>query len=540
MSGSLRRVFVDPNLRRIQLAFFGSTLGDWAYGTAITVWAYSVGGATAVGVFQGIRFVAVAIAGPIGATVADKVSRKRWMMTTDAVRAVLVSGAAISIGLGGPPAVVFVLALASTMVGASFRSAQAGLIPQLVSTPDELTASNAVAANLEPIAQFSGPAIAAVLIGVLDLEVVLWLNVASFVWSWALVAGVRVPPGREPEPVEDQREEPGFLREVTAGFAEIARSRDLGVVSLLAVCQGLIWGALTIFTLMLAVDVLETGPEGVGYIDSVLAVGTVAGGLFMLARVGRGRLGRDMALGVLGWSLPLVVLAIHPAPVLILAAMVVIGFSDAAVNLGLDTIPQRVAPERVLSRVFAAVESSLIASMALGALAAPIAVHLVGYRWATAGLGVAVVAVVAASWSQVRQMDRRLVEPDHLATLRSVDLFASIPSPVLETLARRLERVSYAEGEPVLLEGESSDRFYLILSGSVEVTQDGRLLRVEGPGEFFGEIGLLRDVPRTATVTALETTELLALERDDFLAAVTGHSESASLAEDVVSQRLAV
>ena len=120
-------------------------MGDWAYATAITVWAYQEGGATAVGVFQAVRFVAMAVAGPLGAVVADRVPRKTFMLVTDLTRAVLVAVAAVSISLDGPAVVVYVLGVVAAMVGAPFRSAQAGLIPRLVSAPDELTASNAVA-----------------------------------------------------------------------------------------------------------------------------------------------------------------------------------------------------------------------------------------------------------------------------------------------------------------------------------------------------------------------------------------------------------
>ena len=546
MSGSLKQVVTNPALRRIQLAFFGSTLGDWAYATAVTVWAYQVGGAAAVGIFQAVRFVSVALAGPLGAVIADKVSRKHFMMSLDAIRAVLVSLAAISIGLGGPPAVVYVLAILSGVVGASFRSAQSGLIPRLVSTPDQLTASNAVASNLETAAMFAGPAIGALLISAFDVEVVFWLNVLSYVWSLALVAAIRVPPAPEPvAPVDEEEADPeSFLHEVSAGYAELARDRDLAVVAGLAAAQGLIWGALTVFTVMMSLTMLDAGAAGVGYLNSLMGIGTVVGGLVMLTRLKRGRLGQDMSIGVLGWALPLVVLAIFPSPVVVFAALAVIGFSDAWVNLGLDTIPQRIAPDRILSRVFAAVESALIGSMALGAALAPLLVHLLGFRGAMAALGGAVTALVLVSYGRMRRLDARLAlpeyQPAHLELLRSLALFAPLAPPVQESLARKLEAVSYRAGATIIAEGESSDRFYVIVSGTVDVTQGDRLLRIEGPGDFFGEIGLLRDVPRTASIGALEDTELLALERDDFLAAVTGVQESARAAEDVVRLRLGV
>ncbi len=162
---SLRRVLANRNLRRVQLAFFGSVTGDWAYATALTVWAYTQGGAAAVGAFTAARFVAMAVAGPLGAAVADKVSRKTFMIVTDLVRAGMVSGAAVIVAVDGPAFLVYGLGVLTAMVGAPFRSAQAGLIPKLVNRPDELTASNAVAANLENVATFAGPALGALLVG---------------------------------------------------------------------------------------------------------------------------------------------------------------------------------------------------------------------------------------------------------------------------------------------------------------------------------------------------------------------------------------
>src|SRR3954453_15362370 len=188
---TLASVFTNRNLRNIQLAFAGSVVGDWAYATAVTVWTYQAGGAAAVGIFQAARFVAVTVAAPTGAVLADRFSRKGFMMTADAVRAILVVAATVCVALGLVP-VVYVLALLAVVVGAPFRSAQAGLIPRLARTPEELTASNATSSNLENIATFAGPAIGALLIFVFDVEVVFLLNAATFVVSFLLVSRVRV------------------------------------------------------------------------------------------------------------------------------------------------------------------------------------------------------------------------------------------------------------------------------------------------------------------------------------------------------------
>jgi hypothetical protein len=233
-------------------------------------------------------------------------------------------------------------------------------------------------------------------------------------------------------------------------------------------------------------------------------------------------------------------MAAVPSPVTTVLALALVGLMDPWVNLGLETIPQRIAPERAISRVYAAVDSSLTGAIALGALVAPWLLGTLGLRWALATMGVLVTAYAVSTWPHMRQLDARLAPPATLPLLRSLALFAPLAPAMQEALARRLVVIDVAPGAVVVAEGEVSDRFYVIESGEVRVTQAGTLLRTEAAGEFFGEIGLLRDVPRTATVTATAPTRLYALERADFLDAVTGQDESLAATEEVVSRRLAV
>ena len=155
-------------------------------------------------------------------------------------------------------------------------------------------------------------------------------------------------------------------------------------------------------------------------------------------------------------------------------------------------------------------------------------------------VGIAVTAITLPFLPRMSRLDKRLRAPAGLDLLTAIPMFVPLAPSVVDALARRLERVTAPASEVVVAEGEESDRFYVIESGLVEVTHDGALLRQEGPGDFFGEIGLLRDVPRTATVTAVEDTVLLALSREDFLAAVTGQSDAFRAADDVVSLRLSI
>ncbi len=531
-------VFGNPGVRRVQLAFFGSGIGDWAYATAVTVWAYQDGGATAVGAFQAARFVVAAVAGPVGATIADRMSRRTFMVISDAVRAVLVAGAALCVAAGFDFA-VYALAMLAVIAGAPFRAAQAGLVPQLVDDPVELTASNAVASNLENVVVFAGPALGALMVGTVGIESAFWLNVATFAWSCGLVLGVRVPP-RPTESSADEDESPGLLRESLGGVAVIARHPDLRTTAVLAALQGGLFGALTVLNVIIAIDMLDAGPDGVGILNALLGFGCVAGGLVVLARVARQRVATDMAIGVVGWALPFLLLAAYPSAPTAIIALLLVGFMDPWVNLGLDTLPQRLSDDRSISRVFATIDAALVAAMSLGSVAAPILLEVLGLRGTLLVLGISVTAYALAMLPRMRRLDDRLQAPPEVAVLSAVPMFAPLSPSVLESLARASRRDHVTAGDVVVAEGDPAQEFFVILSGEVEVTRGNDVLRREGAGDVFGEIGLLRDVPRTATVTATTDTELLVLGRQAFLETVSGTIESQRAAEDLAWRRLAV
>ncbi|MBB6629326.1 MFS transporter [Nocardioides sp. KIGAM211] len=537
---SLTLVFSNPRLRRVQLALLASLVGDLAYATAVTVWAYGVGGATAVGIWTAVRMAAAAVTAPLGAAVADRVSRRGLMLATDAIRAVLVGLAAISLVTGlGDPAAVFVLATLAGLLTAPFRSAQRAWMPSLCSHPSELTASNAASGTLESIAFFVGPAIGGLLLVVADVPTVFVLNVITFGVSFALVLAVRTPErevlGDDVEPDAGARE--GFLGELSAGFRLVGRDRDLRLVTGEVCAQTFVGGASKVFLVVIAVEVLRTGASGVGFLDAVLGVGAVLGGLAAIARSSRQRLGVDMTVGVLLWSVPLVLISLVPVPAVAIAALVVVGAANPVVDVNLDTIVQRMTPDALMARVFGALDTCYIATGALGSLVMPYLLHAVGLRWSLVAVATPVAVVALLGLRRMHELDGRLRPPPALDLVRGVGLFAPLTQAVQETIARALVPIPLASGDVVIRMGDVADAFFLIESGRVRVTQGDVVLREQGRGEFFGEIGLLHDVPRTATVTAIEDTLVQRLDRGAFLAAVTGRSRS--LAEEVAATRLA-
>ncbi len=164
--------------------------------------------------------------------------------------------------------------------------------------------------------------------------------------------------------------------------------------------------------------------------------------------------------------------------------------------------------------------------------------ELFGIRWALAGLGVAIALVVVPALPHLRRLDDTLKAPSGLPLLQAIPMFAPLPSPVLETLARQLTTHQVSAGSPVFLEGDVGDAFYIIESGEIRIGHGATALRTEVAGDHFGEIALLRDVPRTADAVAIVDTVLRRLDRAVFLDAITGDTDAANAAESVVSRRL--
>jgi len=297
-------------------------------------------------------------------------------------------------------------------------------------------------------------------------------------------------------------------------------------------------GGMTVYGVVLAVRILHTGAHGVGYIDALFGVGAIIGGFVALGRAALNKLASDLAVGTFLWSMPLLLIVAWPKTAIVFITSAIMGFGNPLVDVNFATAIQRIAPNRVLGRVFGAFEGSLIATAAVGAAVTPFLINGIGLRPTLALLALIVGVPVIFLIPVVRGMDKRMREPEGLALLRNIAIFAPLSPSALNTVARQLVRVPVSAGTVVVAEGAESDKFYVIESGSVTVTRDTQQLRTEGPGDYFGEIGLLRDVPRTATVTAAQDSVLLMLGRTEFLNAVAGNQESSGVLEDVVSYRL--
>ena len=554
---SLSTVFRNPNLRRLNLAFAGSAIGDWAYATAIIVWAYEIGGVTAVGIWGTVRLILMTLVTPFASTIVDRLPRKLIMVSTDLIRGLICLAVAGLIWADAPPMAIFVLATLTSIFAAPFRPAVAALMPSLVNEPEELTAANGTASTIESLAFFVGPAIGGTLVAAFGVPVVVLLNAATFVWSALIVSRIRVADEADSTAAETAEAAQGgdtvdvtdstahstddtesFWTESMAGFRTIWAHRDLRMVSGVYCLQTMVAGASLVFGVEMAVQMTSFGAPGIGYLDSVMGVGALLGGLVAIGRASAGRLASDFGVGVIFWALPLLLAAIWPQMWAAFLALFIIGVANPVVDVNATTIIQRSADDAVMGRVFGALETALIASMALGSIAMPLLNHTIGLRWSLAIFAVVITLAVIPTFGRLRRLDVELAEPATLTLLRQIPLFAPLEPKSLELVAQQLIPVRVPAGETVITEGEEGKRFYVIESGALTATFGGELLSHMGPGDPFGEIALLRDVPRTATVTADEDSQLFALEREAFLEAVTGDNEVNSRADDLIARRI--
>ena len=523
-------VFRNPELRRVELAFAGFSGAEWAVWIAMLVFAYEHGGATTAGLVAVAQLVPAGLAAPFAAVLADRYAPGRVLALGYVAQTLAMGATAGALLAHAPPLLAYALAAVAATCVTVTRPTQSALVPAFARTPEELTATNVVSGWIESVAVLAAPAFAGVV-----------LALASPGWVFALMAlavagsALLVAPVRGPAPACDRQR---ALDEALAGFRLLGREPSARVLVGLLGGQFVAIGALDVLYVVLAISVLELGGSGAGYLNAAFGAGGVAGIAVTAALVGRRRLLPPLVLGVAVWGAAFALLAAWPTTLGALLLLAAAGAGRSLLDVAGRTILQRTAPGDVLSRVFGVLEGLSMAGLAVGSLVTPALVHLAGARWAVAGIGALLPLAVLLTGRALAEIDRRAPVPVvEIALLRSLPLFAPLGAPSLEGLADGLIQVEVPAGAVIVRQGEPGDRFYVVAEGELDVDAGGRGLRHVCRGEGFGEIALLRDVPRTATVTACTNARLFALDKPSFLASVASHPRAAGEAERLVRER---
>ena len=331
-----------------------------------------------------------------------------------------------------------------------------------------------------------------------------------------------------------------IVHETVDGFRALAAYRDARLLIGLALAQTLTRGFLSVFLVVIALDLLEMGAPGVGVLTAAVGAGAVASSLGAVVFVSGRRLATLEGIGVALWGLPLTLSGALPYEPAVVALMCVIGIGNALVDIGLYTLPARLVPEALLARVFGAKESLTALSVALGALVTPFAIDLLGVRGALAVLGLVGPTLAVLAWRRLHAIDSSIAQRDEqIGVLNRVAMFRPLPMPAIDNLAVQVDHAHVPAGQEVFHQGDHGDRFYVIADGDADVIDDGTLIATIGPGDGFGEIALLRDTPRTATVRARTPLRLYTLDRSHVLSVVNGYQSSAREADTLIRDRLA-
>jgi len=524
----------NHDLRRAQLSFAAAWTSEWTLVVALSVVAFRDGGAAAVGLVTFLRLVPAALVSPVGTSLADRFPRDRVLRWACVGRAAALSACALAVGLDAPPILAYSCAALATIAFVVFRPAHSALLPSLCHAPVELTSATVVRGLVDSASTLLGPVLAAVVIAVANTAAALGCAAAL-----SLAAGIALTRlSYVPSPVTDRLEH-HLRRDALDGFRALPRFPSVFLLIRLAWAQMLTRGCLSVLVVVVAIDVLGVGEAGVGVLTAAIGAGALVGSLVLSLFVRGGRLAVMLGAGVALWGLPLVAIGIVSIRVVVVVALAIVGVGNALVDVGIFTLPARLVPDVVLSRVFGAFESLGALVVAAAALLTPLLLHLVGVHWALVIVGLIGPAYAAVSWGRLRSIDRSVIRRDlEFDLLDRLEMFHPLPMPAIEQLADRLGTEVVEAGRPVVVQGDHGDRFYVIERGTARVVQNGAERRLLGDGDCFGEIALLRDIPRTASVVAASTLRLRTLSRDDFLAAVAGPAAARAAAERVADRWL--
>jgi MFS family permease len=528
-------VFRNRNIRRLELAWGAAITAEWAHFVALGVFAYDAGGTAAVGIAGLVRLLPAALVAPFAASFGDHFRRERFLAVIALIGAAALAGSAVAFFAGENVPAIFALSAVVGLAVTLVRPAQQALLPSLARNTQELIGSNGASSTIESLGTLIGPLLAGVLIAVVDAGVVFAVGAGAMLVAALYFSLVRVE-GRALVASPDRSESPRDL--LVAGIGYLARSPGLRVVVGLVAAQAFVRGCLNVLIVVAAFEVLDANASAVGYMTAAVGAGGLLGALGAFTLGGR-RLAVVFGGALVFWGLPIALMAPSTFLVTALLLLAVVGAANSIEDVAAFTLLQRIVPDHLLARVMGAIWGLAMGAVALGSIFAPAVVSLLGPEAALVIVGMILPVLVLFAWRRLVALDRAAPRPTaQLALIDSVPMFEPLSLAAKECLATSLVPMPIPAGDVVIRANDPGECFYIVADGEFEILAGNARVAAHA-GDHFGEIALLGDVPRTATVQAVVDSDLYALRRNDFLAAVTGHSDVRAAGEVIAAERLA-
>ena len=536
-------------------AFLGFSILEYGTWVALLVYAYDATGPASVGFVAFGQLVPAAFFAPLVNSLGDRYRRDRLLVAGYGALTLTTLAVGVLMLFGAAAVLVYLVAVAYSCSLTVARPLQAALIPAYADTAQEVTAGNAVATILDGLGVLIGPLVAGLMLVVGGPGQVFILCAILVAGSTILAHELR-PHRPEAQAAgagapTDEGAGPGHHGTAPAsahvaahpslfeGIRQVSRDTDQRLLVAMLGARYVMIGAVDVLLVLLAIEVLDIGGSGAGYLTAAAGLGGVVGGALTIILVGRGRLSPWLALGAVAFGFALLGTSAAPSAAAAAGLMVVCGISLALVDVAGRTLLQRIVPDEVLAGVFGLVEGFAMAGLAIGSILPAILVDRIGLAPTFAVIAAILPICAVAAWFRLGRAERRIRVPtQEIRLLRTLPLFAPVPAPSLEAAARALVPILARSGSEIIRQGDVGDRFYVVERGRLRVSQDGRALRQLERGDAFGEIALVRAVPRTATVSALTDVELQALDRDAFLLAITGTFEARATADRIAEDHL--
>jgi MFS family permease len=511
------------------LAAFANTVTEWTMYIAALVYAFDRGGVAATGFASIAILVPICFAAPLGGVAAERHSPARLLCAAHVVEGAALTAAAAAASADAP-LVITILLCAIAQAGITFtRPAVAVLTPALVRSARELTVANVWSSSTDSASMLVGPLAATVLLAVSGAPVAL-AGCAAFGVAGALLI---LPTARREPSMKGAANGPaiGVLATIRGSLHEVRnRPGALGVLGAIGAGYVLI-GSLDLLLVGFAREDLGMGDSGPGLLSTAVGAGAVISSLVAGRLVRRRRLAPLIVIAVVVITVAVVALGTSSVVWVALILLSVIGFSRALVNLTTRMLLQRSSPPGTLAPMFGLVELLAGTGMLFGAIATQALIVVNGAATALFGLGAFFLVVLVLAVRPLRHADDGADVPIvAISLLRRLPLFQPLTPLAIEAVARSAVEASVAAGTDVVSLGDVGDHFYAVTDGTFEVMRDGVCVRTFGRGEGFGEVALLANVPRTATVTARTAGSLLSIARAPFLEAVTGCDSSNRIA----------
>ena len=531
---AVREALANDGIRRLELIWSIGTAADAALLVVLLVVVYAQDGAVAAGVLGAVRMGPAVLAGMLAATVVRRFGGRRVLIALGLLRATVAALCAVVVAAGLPLIWLYALAALGAVAGAPVRPAAATLMPGLARSPGELVAANMAWGTGEGLGTFAGPFIAGVLMAAGQVPLAAAAVAGAFLLTVVIASGLRFE--HATDAAGGGRQQLGIG--IVAGIRAVARRPVLRWSMLGVYGQVLTRGLLNPLTVVASIELLGMGEAGVGLLSAALGLGGFLGAVFAVSLTRADKLVRTQSAALAYWGAPIAVIGLIANPFVGLAAMVVTGVANAVYDVAIITIFQRGSTNQERAAVFSVFEGIAGLGLVTGSLLAPVLLAAFGVHGALAIAGSILPILAVIIYGRVGATDKvSVVDEDLVRLVRKVDVFAELPLTALERLAAGMTPVAAALGAVLVREGEPGDTFVIVASGEVEVTVGGKPMDRLGPGAGFGEIALLRQSPRTATVTALSPVTGYAVDSGTFACAVSGPA-TAAISEQVASMHL--